>query len=134
MKKKDKTLLASAKPKMTLEERKLFERMSKREREDFKKKRRTQEKAVKRNIAQLKFIAVAKAPCGCCNVEMYFKNRESAVEAFKKAGLNYTSITDDAGQIHESVDTFYGFWEKGKEDGRGLDHLMKLVTGKKKWL
>lgn len=79
------------------------------------------------------FVAVANATCGCCAVEMLFNSKESALEAFKKAGLNHTSITDDAGQVHENVDTFYGFWEKDKEDGRGLDHLMNLVTGKKKW-
>lgn len=91
------------------------------------------DKRAQRAFRRRWFVAVANAPCGCCEVEMLFSSRESALEAFKKAGLNHTSITDDAGQIHESVDTFYGFWEKDKEDGRGLDHLMKLVTGKKKW-
>lgn len=79
------------------------------------------------------FVAVAKSPCGCCEVEMLFDSKESATAAFQKAGFGHLAITDDAGTVHDNVDTFYGFWEKDKEDGRGLGHLLGVVTGQKKW-
>lgn len=104
--------------------------LSNRERRKLKSKG---ERRAERNFRRRWFVAVANAPCGCCEVEMLFNSRESAVAAFQKAGLDHTSITDDNGTVHESVDTFYGFWEKGKEGGRGLGHLLDLVTKQKRW-
>jgi hypothetical protein len=93
------------------------------------------ERAAERNFRrEWPFVAIANSPCGCCQTdEMLFKSRESAVEAFAKAGLNHIAITDDNGTVHENVDTFYGFWEKGKSEGRGLGYLLGLVTGQKRW-
>lgn len=82
------------------------------------------------------FVAVAKSPCGCCEVEMLFDSKERALAAFQQAGLGHLAITDDNGTIHDNVDTFYGFWEKpkkGEAPGRGLDYLLGLVAGQKRW-
>jgi hypothetical protein len=49
----------------------------------------------------------AKARCGCCTIEMNFKDEESAKKAFVAAGLEATEIVDDDGVRHESVDMFY---------------------------
>lgn len=108
--------------------------LSNRERRKLKgKAERAAERAFRR---EWPFIAVAQNACGCCQVEMKFKSRESAIAAFTKAGLGHGPVTDDAGEVHDSVDTFYGFQEKAKKGetpGRGLDYLFGLVTGQKKW-
>jgi hypothetical protein len=104
--------------------------LSNRERRKLKGKA---ERKAERNFRRRWFVAVAKNPCGCCETEMLFDSKESATAAFQRADLNHTSITDDNGTVHENVDTFYGFWEKGKEEGRGLGHLYKLVVGQKQW-
>jgi len=54
----------------------------------------------------------ARADCGCCEVgPMIFVSEESALKAFEKIGLrNGGTIVDDAGEVHEGIDTFYGFW------------------------
>jgi hypothetical protein len=54
----------------------------------------------------------ARADCGCCEVgPMIFVSEESALKAFEKIGLrNGGIIVDDAGETHEGIDTFYGFW------------------------
>ena len=66
----------------------------------------------------------ANADCGCCTIEMRFKDEESIIEAFTQAGLgNGISIVDDAGDIHTGIDTFYGFWQE-KETSRSLSYLV----------
>lgn len=68
--------------------------------------------------------------CGCCNTEMQFKDETSASEAFAEVGLgNNMSITDDAGQTHTGLDTFYGFSlaEQG-QDNKGIGYLADLVN------
>jgi hypothetical protein len=85
---------------------------------------------------RVKWIKVfAQYDCGCCTAEMKFKSLESAEKAFAKAGMgNGMEITDDAGEKHEGIDTFYGFWEEeAKEGAGGLGRLMDVVTGDRSW-
>jgi|WetSurMetagenome_2_1015567.scaffolds.fasta_scaffold452712_2 hypothetical protein len=72
----------------------------------------------------------AKLDCGCCTTDMRFNSIESATEAFRKAGLgNGISIKDDAGVVHEGIDTFYGFSEDEEEQGnRSLGYLAEQVN------
>lgn len=76
----------------------------------------------------------AKCDCGCCTAEMKFNSITSAEEAFKRVGLgNGMTIVDDAGEKHESIDTFYGFsTSEEEESSRSLGYLFDLVTGSRK--
>lgn len=73
----------------------------------------------------------AKQCCGCCTVTMQFTDKGSIVRAFTKAGLEVAAtITDDAGTVHEEVDTFYGFSMDQEEQGeRSLGYLVSLLPG-----
>lgn len=102
-----------------------------------KKEKRSERRKIKKMLGYKNgkgdmIVVTANKLCGCCDVEMLFRSRESAMTAFEKAGLAHTSITDDTGVVHEGVDTFYGF-RTGKEPKRGLDYLVKLLGGEKKW-
>jgi hypothetical protein len=68
----------------------------------------------------------AKADCGCCTVEMKFKDEDSAVAAFTNAGTgNGMVITDDESIRHEGIDTFYGFSMSEEEQAeRSVGFLM----------
>lgn len=47
--------------------------------------------------------------CGCCDDIAMFESDDSASRTFAKAGLTSNgTFVDDAGEMHESVDTFYG--------------------------
>lgn len=49
--------------------------------------------------------------CGCCYAELEFASNETAATAVNKVALmNGAVITDDAGIVHEGLDTFYGIW------------------------
>lgn len=68
--------------------------------------------------------------CGCCSTTMQFRSLDSAQKAFDAAGLGSgVAITDDAGEVHEGVDTFYGFRQSG-EERRGLMFLVSQVQPK----
>lgn len=73
-----------------------------------------------------KVTVYAKRCCGCCTVRLRFHSLEKAQEAFKRAGLTVdATIRDDAGIVHEEVDTFYGFSENEEEQGeRSLGYLI----------
>ena len=74
----------------------------------------------------LKFIA--QLDCGCCDTTMQFHSQESAQAAFAAAGMtNGVAITDDAGEVHEGVDTFYGLRQED-EDRRGLGFLVEQLN------
>lgn len=92
------------------------------------------EKASARRVDRRRwFVAEAKALCGCCTVELRFFSRESANAAFARVGLGHVTLIDDAGDRHDGIDTFYGFWEKDTQEKRGLGYLMDLVTGARRW-
>lgn len=77
----------------------------------------------------LKFIA--QLNCGCCDTTMQFHSQESAQAAFSAAGMTTgASITDDAGEVHEGIDTFYGFRQED-EERRGLLFLVDQFN--KQW-
>ncbi len=66
----------------------------------------------------------ARADCGCCDIEMKFYSAESAAKAFEEQGMrNGGIIQDDAGETHNGIDTFYGFWTDETEN-RGLGYLI----------
>lgn len=71
----------------------------------------------------------AKKCCGCCTTTMRFKDVEAIGRAFMKAGLDVAAtIVDDAGIVHEEVDTFYGFSKNQEEQGeRGIGYLVSLL-------
>lgn len=77
----------------------------------------------------------AKNDCGCCTTEMQFESEAGAQAVFAKVGPgNGMVITDDAGVMHEGLDTFYGFSTSEAEEGdRSLGYLFdkvkKLVPG-----
>jgi hypothetical protein len=59
---------------------------------------------------------------------MRFKDQASIENAFAVAGLrNGAIITDDENQVHEGIDTFYGYWTEENEN-RGLDYLADQVN------
>jgi hypothetical protein len=98
-----------------------------------KAKREAADKKVYGNVP---FVVEANRDCGCCTATLRFKDEASAIAAFKAAGLcNGAVIVDDAGDRHEGIDTFYGFWQEKAEGGeaRGLGHLFDVVTGKRGW-
>lgn len=71
-----------------------------------------------------------KLDCGCCSTEMQFNDEASASTAFEKVGMgNNMSMTDDAGQTHTGLDTFYGFAlsEEG-QNTKGIGYLADLVA------
>ena len=87
----------------------------------------------KKKYANARYEVVVKQDCGCCETTMHFKDEASARAAFSKAGLgNGMSITDDAGDVHTGLDTFYGF-HAPSEPMRGLGDLIKTLTGEKSW-
>lgn len=71
----------------------------------------------------------AKMCCGCCTVMLRFKDEEAIGRAFMKAGLDVAAtIVDDAGIVHEEVDTFYGFSKNREEqDERSIGYLASLL-------
>ncbi|HVP24198.1 MAG TPA: hypothetical protein VMS77_09845 [Conexivisphaerales archaeon] len=71
----------------------------------------------------------AKNDCGCCTTEMRFNDLTSAREAFAAVGLgNGMQIKDDAGDVHERIDTFYGFSESDEEEhNRSLGFLLGQI-------
>jgi hypothetical protein len=74
------------------------------------KKSKKKEKKIKRQENRGTIAVYAQYTCGCCIAEMRFKDKESAEQAFLKAGVgNKMNITDDKGVVHEGIDTFYGF-------------------------
>ena len=91
--------------------------MKKKTEKQLKKEKRRELRGFKR--------VYAKCDCGCCTAEMFFRNKESATEAFAKVGLqNGAKIVDDKGNIHEGIDTFYGFsMDKEEQHDRGLKYL-----------
>lgn len=69
----------------------------------------------------------SKNGCGCCTTEMQFRDEESANTAFASAGLeSCATITDDAGVVHNEIDTFYGWWLPEAEP-HGLAYLAELA-------
>lgn len=76
-----------------------------------------------------KFIKVyAKAGCGCCETELSFISTDSANKAFAAAGLGIKDIVDDKGNMHEGIDTFYGFsLDEGEAAKRSLGYLMERI-------
>lgn len=118
---------------MKRQARKTATTLSNRELRKLKKKQRLQMSREERDWSKGWFLAEANALCGCCQVTMRFKSRASASEAFRVAGLGHLTMTDDAGDVHEGVDTFYGFWEAGKDERRSLGYLMAQVTGRGSW-
>ena len=91
--------------------------MKKKTEKQLKKEKRRELRGFKR--------VYAKYDCGCCTAEMFFRNKENVIEAFAKAGLqNGAKIVDDKGNIHEGIDTFYGFsMDKEEQHDRGLKYL-----------
>lgn len=87
-------------------------------------------KAEKKRRQLAPYQVKAQLGCGCCDTTMYFKSKASARIAFEKAGLTSAgSITDDLGNIHRGVDTFYGF-RRENEPARGIGYLLgRLVDG-----
>lgn len=74
------------------------------------------------------YIVKAQLCCGCCDTTMHFKSKASARAAFEKAGLTSIGyIVDDLGEMHEGVDTFYGFRGEA-EPPRGIGYLMKRLV------
>ena len=73
----------------------------------------------------------AKANCGCCEIEMFFKTKASAELAFNKLGLTCGGeLIDDKGVTHKNIDTFYGLSFNEKEiENRGLDYLLGKIKG-----
>lgn len=71
----------------------------------------------------------AKQCCGCCTVMMQFESLESIQKAFEKAGFDVAAtIVDDAGEVHEEVDTFYGYAQTQKEaKDRSLGYLIGQI-------
>ena len=67
--------------------------------------------------------------CGCCTTDMMFKSKESVEKAFSTVGVtNGATIMDDAGDVHNSIDTFYGFSVVEEEQkGKGLGYLADLM-------
>ena len=67
---------------------------------------------VSKNVKGIEFFA--RADCGCCEVgPMIFVSEDSALRAFEKVGFrNGGTIVDDAGEMHEGIDSFYGFWKR----------------------
>jgi hypothetical protein len=68
--------------------------------------------------------------CGCCYADVQFENRESANRAIAKAGIgNGMTLVDDAGQVVEGVDTFYGIIEEGESTENPLGRLLANFGG-----
>lgn len=68
--------------------------------------------------------------CGCCYSDVQFESRESANRAFAKAGLgNGMTVIDDAGQVIEGVDTFYGVIEENESTDNPLGRLLNNFGG-----
>jgi hypothetical protein len=111
--------------------------LSNRERRRLRKKAELTMPRSERDWAKGWYIIVVKALCGCCDMKMRFKSRESALAAFRKVGFGHVDMTDDASDLHEGVDTFYGFRRFDKRTdgqlGRGLDYLLKQATGQGQW-
>jgi hypothetical protein len=89
--------------------------------------------ANKKKYKDARYVVVAKKTCGCCEAELHFHDEEAAKAAFHKARLDVAAvITDDAGDKHTEIDTFYGY-RKPDEAARGLSYLADVVTGKGQW-
>ena len=101
-----------------------------------KRRREREEKARRLQRAKDKlapYKVEANQTCGCCSTTLAFKSKASARAAFQKAGLtSFGTITDDLGQVHEGVDTFYGF-RLADEKPRSIPWLLGTLTGKSKW-
>ena len=101
-----------------------------------KRKREREQRLIKeerRKYGKARYVIEANLSCGCCSVTMHFASKRSATEAFHKAGLSsFGTITDDAGETHTDVDTFYGFRVK-EEAPRSIPYLLNVLTGKKSW-
>lgn len=65
--------------------------------------------------------------CGCCTGTAYFTSKERAKDVFGSLGLtNGGTFTDDAGEVHDGVDTFYGLETDATEfDKPPLSRLAK---------
>lgn len=89
------------------------------------------DKHKKKKYSKTRFVVETRKTCGCCTAKMHFFSKESAKKAFQQAGLSSSStITDDAGDVHNSIDTFYGFREG---QANKLDYLIDLLRKKKSW-
>ncbi len=68
--------------------------------------------------------------CGCCYANVQFKSRKSADKVIVKAGLgNGRTLVDDAGQVVEGVDTFYGIIEEDESTENPLGRLFNQTFG-----
>lgn len=68
--------------------------------------------------------------CSCCDATVYFSSDEAIEAAFARAGLSsVATIVDEAGQVVEEVDTFYG-WRRTGEPRRGLEYLWERAFGR----
>lgn len=88
-------------------------------------------RAARKEARLAPYVVTAQLGCGCCNTTMRFENKQSAVQAFREAGLtSMATIVDDTGTRHEGVDTFYGF----NPDKVGIARLLAyLIEENKSW-
>lgn len=88
-------------------------------------------RAARRVAKVAPFIVKARRNCGCCEETLRFTDKQSAVAAFRTAGLDSSAtIVDDAGDVHQGVDTFYGF----NPDKDGMRRLVDyLIESNKAW-
>lgn len=75
----------------------------------------------------------AKQKCGCCWVEMFFKNDDAAAKAADDLwNSNSDVVVDDTGKTYSGVDMFYTFVKDVDDCGRklwldfGLNSILQL--------
>lgn len=85
-------------------------------------------RAARREAAIAPFVVTARRDCGCCQDTLRFASKQSAVAAFREAGFSSSAtITDDAGEVHQGIDTFYGF----NPDKEGMKRLVDYLADTK---
>lgn len=71
---------------------------------------------------------VVQMGCGCCDSTVYFKDEIAIQNKFNQIGLACSAvIEDEAGQVVEGVDTFYGY-RRETDKRRGLEYLAGLIA------
>ena len=69
-----------------------------------------------------------KMNCGCCDAfPLMFHNDDEAGAAVEAAGLTTNgTVTDATDYEFEGLDTFFGIWRHGEDDGQNV--IGKLIS------
>ncbi len=71
---------------------------------------------------------VVQLGCGCCDSTVYFRDEAAIQDKLNSMGLVCSGVLEDeAGQVVEGVDTFYGY-RRETDKRRGLEYLAGLIA------